>query len=52
MIFFLTYRECSILILIGHHARLRDLTDQSYPINDCTHANHARYLIGPRYIFW
>ena len=29
--------------LIGHHARLRDVIDQSYPIYACTRANHARY---------
>ena len=26
--------------MIGHHARLRDVTGQSYA---CTRANHARY---------
>ena len=29
--------------LIGHHARLRDVMDQSYPICVCARADHARY---------
>ena len=34
---------------IGHHARLRDVTDQSYPIyallESCTLAHHARFSL-------
>ena len=30
--------------MLGHHARLRDVTGQSYPIHACTRVNHARYL--------
>ena len=30
--------------MLGHHARLRDVTGQSYPIYACIRANHARYL--------
>ena len=30
--------------MIGHHARLRDVTGQSYSIYACTRANHERYL--------
>ena len=29
--------------MIGHHARLRVVVDQSYTIYACTRANHARY---------
>ena len=29
--------------MIGHHAGLRDVTGQSYPIYACTRANHVRY---------
>ena len=29
--------------VLGHHARLRDVMDQSYPIYACTRVNHARY---------
>ena len=29
--------------MIGHHARLRDVTGQSYPIYACTRANYVRY---------
>ena len=29
--------------MIGHYARLRDVTGQSYPIYACTCANHAHY---------
>ena len=29
--------------LTGHHVRLRNAMDQSYPICVCTRANHASY---------
>ena len=29
--------------MLGHHAPLRDVMGQSYPIYACTSANHARY---------
>ena len=29
--------------MIGHHARLRDATGHSYPINACTRSNQERY---------
>ena len=28
---------------IGHYARLRDVTGQSYPIYACARANYVRY---------
>ena len=52
MNFFETFPEiCSLpgtvskttIKMIGHHARLRDMTGQSYPIYGCIHANHARH---------
>ena len=49
--FFEPFPECSLpstvpknkINMIGHHARLRDVTGQSYPIYAYTRANHARY---------
>ena len=35
--------EKKTIKLTGHHSRLRDVMDQSYPIYACTRANHARY---------
>ena len=29
--------------MMGHHARLRDMTGRSYPIYACTSTNHAIY---------
>ena len=52
MNFFETFPESSLLStvtkktikMIGHHSRLRDMMDQSYPIYACTSAYHAHYL--------
>ena len=46
-----TFHHCSLpstvskntIKMIGHHAHLRDVTGQSYPIYACTRANHASY---------
>ena len=46
--FFETFPECSLLSTVskntiemtGHHARLRDVTGQSYPVYACTRAKH------------
>ena len=51
MDYFETFPECSLastfskttIQMIGHHARLRDVTGQSYPIYARTRANRARY---------
>ena len=48
---FETFPECSLqsivpkntIKMIGHHARLRDMTGQSYLIYVCTRANRVRY---------
>ena len=50
--FFETFPECSppsivskkAIKMIGHHSRLRDMMGQSYPIYDCSRANHGHYL--------
>ena len=47
MNFFETFPERSLpkitIKMIGHHSRLRDVMDQSYPIYACTLANHMHY---------
>ena len=51
MFFFEIFPECSLpgtvsintIKMIGNHARLRDVTGQSYTIYACTRTNHTRY---------
>ena len=51
MNFFETFPEYSLpstvskktIKMIGHHARLRDVTGQSYTIYACARVNHTRY---------
>ena len=31
---------------IGHHACLRDMMGQTYPVYACNGTNHARHVIG------
>ena len=46
-----TFLECFLpsavskntIKMIGHHARLKDVTGQSFSIYACTRANHVRY---------
>ena len=57
--FFETLPECSLpsnvskktIKMIGHPARLKDVTGQSYPIYACTIANYASYS-SVQVIFW
>ena len=37
------FQKRKTIKMIGHHSRLRNVMDQSYPINACIRANHARY---------
>ena len=52
--FFLTFLTMSvsknIIKKIGQLVYCRDMMSQIYPVDACTYANHARYVIGSRYI--
>ena len=52
--FFLTFLTMSvsknIIKKIGQRVYCRDMMSQIYPVDACTYTNHARYVIGSRYI--
>ena len=52
--FFLTFLTMSvsknIIKKIGQLVYCRDMMSQIYPVDACTYTNHARYVIGSRYI--
>ena len=52
--FFLTFLTMSvsknIIKKIGQRVYCRDMMSQIYPVDACTYTNHARYVMGSRYI--